>query len=37
MTTQLHADVTPMLLRVGEAGQRLNVGRSVMYELIRSG
>ena len=26
-----------MLLRVGEAGQRLNLGRSVMYELIRSG
>ena len=37
MTTELHPDVTPLLLRVGEAGQRLNLGRSVMYELIRSG
>ena len=37
MTPQIPADVTPMLLRVGEAGQRLNLGRSVMYELIRSG
>lgn len=37
MITELHADATPLLLRVGEAGQRLNLGRSVMYELIRSG
>jgi len=26
-----------LLLRVDEAGRQLNVGRSVMYELIRSG
>ena len=37
MIMELHADLTPLLLRVGEAGQRLNLGRSVMYELIRSG
>ena len=37
MIMELHADLTPLLLRVGEAGQRLNIGRSVMYELIRSG
>jgi excisionase family DNA binding protein len=26
-----------LLLRVDEAGRQLNLGRSVMYELIRSG
>jgi excisionase family DNA binding protein len=26
-----------LLLRVDEAGRRLNLGRTVMYELIRSG
>ena len=26
-----------LLLRVDEAGHRLNLGRTVMYELIRSG
>ena len=34
---ELHADLTPLLLRVDEAGRQLNLGRSVMYELIRSG
>jgi excisionase family DNA binding protein len=28
---------TRLLLRVDEAGRRLNLGRTVMYELIRSG
>ena len=28
---------TRLLLRVDEAGRQLNVGRTVMYELIRSG
>jgi excisionase family DNA binding protein len=37
MTRELQADLMPMLLRVGEASQQLNLGRSVMYELIRSG
>ncbi len=28
---------TRLLLRVDEAGRQLNLGRTVMYELIRSG
>lgn len=28
---------TRLLLRIDEAGHRLNLGRTVMYELIRSG
>ena len=28
---------TRLLLRIDEAGRQLNLGRTVMYELIRSG